>query len=249
MHEASAFITPTFSDEHLPSDYSVSVRELQLWHKKLRNAYGEFRFLSCGEYGEQGLRPHYHELLFGLDFPDKVLWSVSKRGERLYRSEALERLWGKGRCLIGSVTLQSAGYCARYSMKKVTGSTAPEHYRRVHPLTGEVCQVRPEFIVMSRRPGLGASWFERFKGDAFPSDFLVVDGRKVPVPGYYLRKLEDAEKASISARRRAKGVRREAAESAAHAASGYGQARLLTKHVAQGLSAARLKRELEGEGV
>lgn len=249
MHDVSVFITPTYSDEHLPSDYSVSVRELQLFHKKLRHACGPFRFFACGEYGEQGLRPHYHELLFGLDFPDKFLWSVSKRGERLYRSETLEKLWGKGHCLIGNVTLESAGYCARYSMKKITGDLAQDHYRRTHPLSGEVCNVRPEFIVMSRMPGIGAAWFDRFKADAFPSDFLVVDGRKVPVPGYYLRKLDEAVQASITAKRRARGEARRAAESAAHAKSGFGQARLLTRHQSQALKAKRLVRPLEDGGV
>lgn len=125
QHEASCFITPTYSDEHLPEDYSVSVRELQLFNKKLRHHYGAFRFFACGEYGEVGKRPHYHALLFGIDPPDKVLWSTSKRGERLYRSETLERIWGKGHCLIGSVTLQSAGYCARYSLKKSLARPRP----------------------------------------------------------------------------------------------------------------------------
>jgi hypothetical protein len=244
MHDAASFITPTFADEHLPADYSVSVRELQLFHKKLRHAYGPFRFFACGEYGSEGLRPHYHELLFGLDFPDKRLYSVSRRGERLYHSEALENLWGKGRCLIGSVTLQSAGYCARYSMKKISGDKAADHYRRIHPVTGAPVQVQPEFIVMSRMPGIGSAWFDKFQSDAFPSDFLVVDGRKVPVPSYYLRKLDEAAQAAITAKRRTRGIRAAKSEAEAHAASGYGQARLLTKHLSQAMRAKRLVRVL-----
>lgn len=246
MHEVSSFITPTFDDEHLPVDYSVSKRELQLFNKKLRHAFGPFRFFGCGEYGSKGLRPHYHELLFGLDFPDKVLYSVSGRGERLYYSEALENVWGKGRCLIGSVTLQSAGYCARYSMKKITGDRAAEHYRRVHPVTGEHVQVRPEFISMSRMPGIGASWFEKFKTDAFPSDFVTVKGRKLPVPDYYLRKLEDVEQAEVKAARRERGLLSARREAELHAESGYGQSRLLTKHQVQDLRASRLVRDFEG---
>lgn len=247
MHDASVFITPTYSDEHLPADYSVSVRELQLFHKKLRHMVGPFRFFACGEYGERGLRPHYHELLFGLDFPDKQLYSRAKGGGNLYYSETLQKAWGKGLCLIGDVTFQSAGYCARYSMKKIGGDMAAEHYCRVHPVTGEICQVSPEFSVMSRMPGIGATWFERFHREVFPSDFLVIDGRKVPVPSYYLRKLDDVEQAEVKARRRDRGFVAAAREAEAHAASGYGQARLLTKHLAQDLRAARLVRELEGE--
>lgn len=120
----------------------------------------------------------------------------------------------------------------------------------MHPHTGELVQVRPEFIVMSRMPGIGYSWFQKFKGDAFPSDFLVVEGRKRPVPPYYLRLLEDeAAAAAVVARRRSRGVARAAREAQAHAASGFGQARLLTKHQSQAERASRLVRELEGEGV
>lgn len=43
---------------------------------------------------------------------------------------------------------------------------------------------------MSRRPGVGAGWFEKFKRDVFPADECVVEGRKVPVPDYYWRRLE-----------------------------------------------------------
>lgn len=43
---------------------------------------------------------------------------------------------------------------------------------------------------MSRRPGLGSGWFDRYQSDAFPSDFLVVDGHKVKPPKYYLDKLK-----------------------------------------------------------
>lgn len=46
---------------------------------------------------------------------------------------------------------------------------------------------------MSRKPGLGQTWFEKYKGDAFPSDFVIVDGRKMPVPKFYNKKLIEEE--------------------------------------------------------
>lgn len=84
-------------------------------------------------------------------------------------------------------------------MKKINGNNAAEHYRRTHPLTGQVCDVRPEFITMSRRPGIGSAWFEEFGGDAFPSDFLVHDGRRKRVPRFYLKRLgqEDQDKITL----------------------------------------------------
>lgn len=249
LHESSVFLTPTYSDEHLPADYSISVRELQLFHKRLRNVCGSFRYFSVGEYGDKGLRPHYHGLYFGLDFADKFPCARSQSGETLWESPMLNELWGKGLCRIGTVTFQSAGYCARYAVKKIGGERAAEHYTRVHPLSGRVCQVRPEFVLMSRRPGIGHGWFQQFKADAFPSDFLIVDGERRPVPPYYLRLLEEEERERMIAARRVRGAEREAREAEAHARSGYGQARLLTKDQAGRLRAERLIRELETEGV
>jgi len=46
---------------------------------------------------------------------------------------------------------------------------------------------------MSRRPGIGAEWYQQYSSDAFPSDFLIADGKKFSVPKYYLNKLEKTD--------------------------------------------------------
>ena len=44
---------------------------------------------------------------------------------------------------------------------------------------------------MSLHPGIGASWYEKYKSDVFPDDFVVTpDGRKMPAPKYYRKLLE-----------------------------------------------------------
>lgn len=206
MHELSSFITLTYNDDYLPDDYSVQIRAAQLFIKRLRkhiaNETGnKIRFFGCGEYGDFDLRPHYHELVFGYDFPDKYYWSTSAKGHALYRSPTLEKLWPFGFSNIGAVTPQTCGYVSGYMLKKINGQRAEEHYKRVHPLTGEVCRVRPEFIHFSNRPGIGGKWFDTFACDAFPSDFVVVDGDKVAVPKYYTKKLEFLEEWRVKARR------------------------------------------------
>ena len=194
LHTENSFLTLTYDDDFLPENYSVSVREIQLFMKRLRKSVGtKVRFFACGEYGEKNLRPHYHVLVFGHGFPDKKLWRKSPSGEMLYRSSSLEKLWPFGHSEIGSVTYQSSAYVARYILKKIGGEMAEEHYRRVHPLTGVECNVSPEFITMSTNPGIGREWFEKFASDAFPSDFVVIDGQKHPVPAYYKKMISDRE--------------------------------------------------------
>lgn len=194
MHEHSCFLTLTYSDDCVPPSYSVSKREVQLFMKRLRKEFGAgIKYLAVGEYSDPpAWRPHYHAVIANLRFPDATLWR-ERDGHRVYRSAALERLWPHGLSEIGSVTLQSAGYVARYCMKKLTGELAVDHYLRSSPVDGALHQVEPEFSLMSRRPALGLSWFEAFKADVFPSGFVVVDGVRRPVPRYYLGKLAEDE--------------------------------------------------------
>ena len=47
---------------------------------------------------------------------------------------------------------------------------------------------------MSRRPGIGKTWFEKYKEDVYPNDFVILRGKKCRPPKYYdkLLELEDA---------------------------------------------------------
>jgi len=181
LHEASSFLTLTYNEEHLPATGSLSIREVQLFLKRLRKAIEptRVRYYLCGEYGPEFARPHYHVILFGYDFPDKTKWRKAPSGHMLYRSKTLEAAWPLGHCEIGSVNSTSGAYVARYCLKKITGPPAEDHY------SGR----EPEFALMSTRPGIGCGWFQRFETDAFPSAFVIVNGRKTAVPRYYRNKL------------------------------------------------------------
>lgn len=186
LHASNCFITLTYRDADLPRDGSLDVTVFQKFMKRLRKKYGEgIRFYHCGEYGSQFGRPHYHACIFGFDFPDKYLWKQTDRGDRLFRSPSLEELWPYGHSSIGDVTFQSAAYVARYITKKVTGDQAEKHYTRFNTVTGEIYQLKPEYCTMSRRPGIGRGWFEKFKTDVFPNDYVVMRGKKMRPPKYY----------------------------------------------------------------
>jgi len=175
LHSANSFLTLTYDDFHLPSDGSLSVDHFQRFMKRLRKAVGvPLRFLHCGEYGSNFSRPHYHALIFGFDFPDRVLWKEGKCP--LYRSPLLESVWTSGFSLIGDLTFESAAYVCRYVLKKVTGPDSDDYYQ------GR----QPEYITMSRRPGIGHGWLKQFSGDVYPDDFVVIrDGVKCRPARYY----------------------------------------------------------------
>ena len=71
-------------------------------------------------------------------FPDRKKHSTGDSGSVIYTSEALTKLWPFGFSSIGDVTFESAAYCSRYIMKKVTGDLAESHYETVDLSTGEV---------------------------------------------------------------------------------------------------------------
>lgn len=199
QHEQSSFLTLTYSDEHLPEDGSLDVREWQLFAKRVRKRVGPFRFFHCGEYGDRYGRPHYHACVFGLDFSgDRRLWKTSG-GHRLYVSPTLDELWGRGHALIGDVTYDSAAYVARYCLKKRHGDGAEEHYG------GR----KPEYCTMSRRPGLGRGWYERFGNEVREWDEVIANGVPRRPPKFYdsLFEMTDPEGYdAVMERRRAKAL-------------------------------------------
>lgn len=211
MHPLNSFFTLTYDDQHVPADFSVNVRDLQLFNKKLRRSQPQkIRFFACGEYGDTTLRPHYHSLYFNHRPSDLKLYAYNKQNDPIYTSQTINQIWQKGTVFIGNVTAQSAGYVARYSLKKINGDRADDHYTRRSPIDGNIYRVKSEFLVMSRRPGIGATWFDKFSGDCFPSDFIVIDGQRRPIPRYYALKLEEETLRKLKIKRKLKSHKKRA---------------------------------------
>lgn len=167
------------------------------------------RYYLAGEYGEQFGRPHFHICLFGIDFSDKHYLSKTGAGSKLYRSPTLEKLWTLGHSSIGELTFESAAYTARYIMKKINGNKQKEHYTKINPDTGEIYELTPEYNVMSRRPGIGLDWFQKFKNDAYPEGRVVIRGKKTNTPRYYDKqyaKLEPIKYEEMQFARHTEGV-------------------------------------------
>lgn len=202
----NCFITLTYRNEELTyggEGYTLYPRHLQLFLKRLRKKYGPaIRFFACGEYGDKLGRPHYHAIIFGLDFEDKTIHSV-KEDTILYRSNTLDNLWTHGGATIGAANFETAAYVARYVLKKKLGKNR-EFYKRVG--------IEPEFVRMSRRPGIGRAWLEKYKSDVYPHDRLIMRGLKMRPPKYYsnIYDLENPEQSAILKERRRKAVEKHA---------------------------------------
>ena len=195
MHKENSFITLTYDDAHIPVDRSLERRSsvgidgkvkpegaFQLFMKRLRKRLNKkVRFYHAGEYGERFGRPHYHALIFGHGFSDRQFLKRTGSGFNIYMSKELQSCWPFGYTSVGDVTFESAAYVARYVMKKITGDQKDEHY--VDERTGSVREA--EHTTMSRRPGIGALWFDRYRTDCYPLGTKIVRGVEVKAPRYY----------------------------------------------------------------
>ena len=178
LHELSqfdkaVFVTLTYDNEHLPPFGSLVLADLQKFYKRLRKeatkVYGrsyKIRHYSCGEYGDNFGRPHYHAIIFGLGLipsdKDMIRWK-----------------WSHGSVFFGTVTPDSISYVCQYIDKKYTGDKANEEYT--------VKNRAPIFKICSL--GIGRGYLEQNKEQMIEMGYCTVGGRVHSFPRYYLEKL------------------------------------------------------------
>lgn len=136
------FVTLTYDDEHLPLDDKsrpVLVKlHLSAFLKRLRNIF-KFRFFGCGEYGDLTGRPHYHLILFSQD----PLFFTDRIGINRFHSDSISKCWCFGLHEVSNAEAGCFAYVAGYCAKKQKEDLS--------------CYPVPPFILMSRRPGIGAT--------------------------------------------------------------------------------------------
>jgi len=248
-HRANSFLTLTYDNENLPATGSLNKKHFQDFMKRLRKRIGRpLRFFHCGEYGDKFARPHYHCCLFGWDFPDRVFYREAN-SIRLYTSPLLTDVWGFGYCVLGDLTFESAAYTARYCMKKITGPPAQDHYLCVDRETGEILQDEdgslrrrlPEYVTMSRRPGIATKWYEKYGDDVFPDDEVIVRGKSSKPPRFYDNLLEREDIALYEK------IKRKRFSDGAKRAEDNTPARLFERELCVKSRVKRLKRGVDSE--
>lgn len=228
-HEQNWFVTLTYDDYHIKDTcrrtyidsetgeekeiMSLNKRDLQKFHKDLRNALAErdkkaqgvtkysdldksqtskIRFFACGEYGSPSktMRPHFHDIVFGLKLTDLVCVDYNELKQPLYESKWLSDIWQKGKVVIGEVTWQSCAYVARYVTKKLKGEASTLY---------SLYNLTPPFVLMSRKPGIAGQYYENHP-EMFDYNYINIStedgGRKIYPPRYFKSRLEkdDPEK-------------------------------------------------------
>lgn len=173
-HDDSIFLTLTYDDEYLPEDGMISKIEAQNFIKRLRKHLEprKIRYFITGEYGDESDRPHYHAIIFNLGLTDHNI-RRSSNGYHVLDGPA-KKSWKKGWIQAGTVTPDSTLYVAGYIQKKLYGPIADD---REQPFS-------------LKSLGLGKPWLEANKDLLTTNCEITFQGKKFPVPNYYIRKLE-----------------------------------------------------------
>lgn len=169
LHKKSCLLTLTYKDNPV----TLVKRDLQLFIKRLRKSVYplKIRYFGCGEYGSQGLRPHYHLIVFGWS-PDDLEYFFTRDKHNIYKSAFVSRLWSYGFISVGEVTRDTARYCSLYLQK-------------LQNYPDGAC--RP-FLVMSLKPSIGFGFLDKNKIDK--SGKIYLDGRSVHVPRSFVQSWE-----------------------------------------------------------
>ncbi|AXL14790.1 replication initiator protein [Microviridae sp.] len=188
QHDNNSFITLTYEDDPC----SLEKSHFQKFMKRLRKSLApkKIRYYMCGEYGKDGDllgRAHFHAIIFNHQFDDLEPYKMNHSGDTVYISPKLEKLWTHGYVSVGECNLSTAGYVARYCMKKINGEQAESHYQKPDLQTGELKPVIPEYNAMSN--GIGKKWLEKYWKDCIKG-YITLDGTRYKIPKYYINQIE-----------------------------------------------------------
>ena len=196
----ASFITLTYNESSVPISYypdpdtgealpSLTLRldDLQKFWKRLRKSIPDkkIRYFACGEYGSETWRPHYHAIIFGYK-PDDLVKTQQNDTNAYFSSKTLQKIWTYGNVIVAGVNFDTCAYVARYTAKKAC-TLGDEFYEKFN--------LEKPFLVMSRRPGIGWSYFKE-KESTWKNDRIYISGPDPVdgnIPRSFLQKLEELD--------------------------------------------------------
>jgi hypothetical protein len=173
-HNENCFLTLTYDEMNNPG---VLVKDdLQRFIKRLRKdiAPAKIKYFAGGEYGSQRLRPHFHIIIFGYDFNDKMFVKLSSSGKPIYQSNQLDKIWKLGMATVQEANIDTVRYTAKYASKR--GIMKLPDYLEDYP----------EYNVMSKNMGLQAMLDKM--GTFIKTNEIWIDGFSYQIPNYILTK-------------------------------------------------------------
>lgn len=162
----ASFITLTYKDP----PKSLVKADLQNFIKRLRKDY-QLKYFACGEYGDKNLRPHFHAILYGVNFKDKKLYSKSSKGKDIWISDTLGKYWPYGIHAIQDCNFATMIYTSLYAQKD----------KKLLP-----DGLLPEFNLFSK--GLGNDYLIEKLDTFLETDQVYIDGHSYKIPESVLKK-------------------------------------------------------------
>lgn len=191
LTNGKVYLNKDLSDEEVPRWVDVEAKtlvpmEVTNFIKRLREYYSRvknienIRYFYCGEYGGTTGRPHYHLLVFGLDIDDLRLYRNTLKGDALYNSDTIQKLWAKGFSVIAEMNWKTCAYTARYILKK-------QGEGKKHKGFYDDIGLYQEFTRMSRNPGIATPYYQTHVEQILEDDKIVlpsIDGKPhIVTPG------------------------------------------------------------------
>lgn len=174
-----AFIDLTYDNNHLEYNFgdngehilpTVSKKSFHKYIDNLRhylknhnikNCNSKFSWLGCSEYGDSTFRPHYHIILFGVDFHSGYKF--------------LNKLWKNGYVDVKPVYNGAIRYVLDYLEKQQKG----ENNDRMYFDRG----INQPFVSWSK--GFGSGFYKEHADEIAETGCIQIAGCRIPVPSYY----------------------------------------------------------------
>lgn len=171
LSNENCFLTLTYDEKKEGYHNDFNYKDIQDFKKRLRSHIWRTekkraQIFNVHEYGKNG-KKHYHLVVFNYQFKDRTLHTKSK-GNPLFISKTLSKLWQHGLHSIGDVTEASAMYQAQYSQKDVKYGNS-NNEKKAH----------------SKHAGIGRDYFLAHYSQILRLGYVPFGQQQAPIPRYF----------------------------------------------------------------